>query len=189
MTTDHTDGCIQHGIEQEAVFHLLHTVMNLRYQLCSAFTRGSIHGHIYLEASMNSSLIDLLKHMPCTQCQNLQYTHIPQEEWENLLMICDSDATPVIGEWVLMSCGLYKGDLAFVSSMQDWQGVSVLLVPRIAYSDDCQPSSKRKKSAIHPPPKLFNPTMVPDYSHIQPVWLSEHIYQFSPLCLENGLLP
>jgi hypothetical protein len=123
----HTDGCIQHGIEQEAVFHLLHTAMNPRYQLC--FTRGSIHGHIYLEVSLNSSLIDLLKCTPGTQCQNLQYTHIPQEEWKNLLMIHDSDATPIIREWVLISHGLSKGDLAFISSMQDWQGVSVLLVP------------------------------------------------------------
>ena len=61
-------------------FHLLHTAMNLRYQLHSAFTRGSIHGHIYLEVSMNSSLVNLLKHTPGTQCQNLQCTHIPQEE-------------------------------------------------------------------------------------------------------------
>jgi Early transcription elongation factor of RNA pol II, NGN section len=187
-TTAHTDSCTQHGIEQEAVFHLLHTATNPRYQLRSAFTRGSIHGHIYLEASMNSSLVDLLKRTPGTRCQNLQYTHIPREEWQNLLTIRDSDATPIIGEWVLISRGLYKGDLAFVSSMQDWQGVSVLLVPRIAYSDDCQPSSKRKKSAIRPPPRLFDPIMVPNYSRIQPVWLSEHIYQFGPLRLENGLL-
>ena len=103
-------------------------------------------------------------------------------------MIRDSDATPIIGEWVLISCGLYKRDLVFVSSMQDWQGVSILLVPWIAYSDDSQLLSKRKKSAIHPPPQLFNPIMVPNYSCIQPMWLSEHIYQFGPLRLENGLL-
>ena len=148
----HTDDCIQHGTEQEAVFNLLHTAMNPIYQLCSAFTRGSIYGHIYLEAFMNYSLLNLLKCMPGTQCQNLQYTHIPQEEWKNLLTIHDSDATPIIREWVLISHGLYKGDLAFISSMQDWQGVSVLLVPQIVHSDDCQPSSKRKKSVIRPPP-------------------------------------
>jgi hypothetical protein len=103
-------------------------------------------------------------------------------------MICDSDATPVTREWVVISCGLYKGDLAFVSSVQDWEGVSVLLIPQISYSDDGPPSSKRKRSAIRPPPQLFDPKMVPNDAHIQPMWLRDHIYKFGLLHFKKGLL-
>jgi hypothetical protein len=103
-------------------------------------------------------------------------------------MIHDSDTTPVTGEWVIISCGLYKGDLAFVSYMQDWKGVSVLLIPRISYSDDGPPLSKRKRSAICSPPQLFDLKMVPNDACIQLVWLRDHIYKFGLLHFEKGLL-
>jgi hypothetical protein len=101
-------------------------------------------------------------------------------------MICNSDTTPVTREWVVISCGLYKGDLAFISSVQDWEGVSVLLIPRISYGDDSPLTSKRKRSAIRPPPQLFDPKMVPTNACIQPVCLRDHIYKFG--LFKKGLL-
>jgi hypothetical protein len=53
----------QLGLEEEAVFYLLQRA-ETEHELRSAFTRGSIWGWIYLETTMNTSLLDLLKHTP-----------------------------------------------------------------------------------------------------------------------------
>jgi transcription antitermination factor NusG len=159
------------------------------YELRSAFNRGSIHGYIYLEATMNHNLISLLKRIPGIRygTAGLRYDSIPPEDWESLLVMQDVEATPVKGEWVAISRGKYKGDLAFVSSLEEWQGVEVLLIPRFGYGDKL-PSSKRKRSATRPPLQLFDPRLVPRNARIQPVKLQDRAYRYGSLCLENGLL-
>jgi hypothetical protein len=155
------------------------------YQLRSAFTRGSIHSYVYLEATMNPKLMNLLKWIPGIQCESerLQWDSIPQEDWEALLMM----PTPVVREWVNISCGTYKGDLAYISSLKDWQGVKLLLIPQLAYGNKHPPSTKRKRDAYRPPPRLFVPNLVPKGARIQPVEVREGVYKYRSLCLENGL--
>lgn len=139
---------------------------------------------------MNPSLVSLLKRIPGIRRESgsLRYDGIPQEDWEALLMMTDSKATPVVGEWVLISHGKYKGDIAYVSSFEDWQGVSVLLIPRIAYGDECPQTSKRKRAPCRPLPRLFNPCLVPNDSHIQPIQLKDEVYRYGSLRMENGLV-
>ena len=100
----------------------------------------------------------------------------------------DSKATPVVGEWVLISRGKYKGDLALVSSFEGWQGVSVLLIPRIEYGHERPPPSKRKRSAHRPLPRLFDPSKIPEDVRSQPVKLTDDVYNYGSLRMENGLL-
>jgi len=184
------DGYIQQGLEQDVVLCLLQLAASPNYGLRSAFTRGSIRGYIYLEATMNPSLVNLLKRIPGIQreSRSLRYDGVSQEDWEALLTMTDSEATPVVGEWVLISRGKYKGDLAYVSSLEDWQGVTVLLVPRIVYGNECPQSSKRKRASHRPPPRLFNPFQVPKDVHIQPAKLANEAYNYGSLRMENGLV-
>jgi transcription antitermination factor NusG len=177
---------IQRGVEQEAVLNLLMSSASPDYQLRSAFTRGSIHGYVYLEATMNPKLVNLLKRIPGIrrESRRLQWDSIPQEDWEALLMM----PTPVVGEWVNISRGKYKGDLAYVSSLEDRQGVDLLLIPRLAYGDKRPPSTKRKRDAYRPPPRLFVPNLVPKGARIQPVEVREGVYKYRSLRLENGLV-
>jgi hypothetical protein len=147
---------IQQGVEQEAILNLLMLSASPDYQLRSVFTRGSIHGYVYLKATMNLKLVNLLKQIPGIQCESgrLQWDSILQEDWEALLMM----PTPVVGEWVNIPRGKYKGDLAYSSSLEDRQGVDLLLIPRLAYGDKHPPSTKRKETHIALPPDFSFPT-------------------------------
>ena len=183
------DGCIKPGAEENALDDLLYLAVQPHYELRSAFCRGSICGYIYLEATMNKYLVHLLRRIPGIRIglTGVRYNCVPEEEWEALLVMQDVEVTPVKGDWVVISRGKYKGDFALVSSLEKWQGVNVLLIPRLPHRDSL-PSSKRKKSTPRPTPQLFDPSLVPRDARIQPVELGENVYKYGSLRLENGLL-
>jgi hypothetical protein len=145
-----------------------------KHELHSAFTQGQIRSSIYLEATMNCELISLLKvtHGIVWDLQGISYQGIPEEEWEALLTMWEVHCQPSIGEWVQILKGSYKGDVAYVSALQEWQGISALLIPCIhipELMDDVAPAQcKRKHSRLRTPATLFLPHLVPKTSPIQP---------------------
>jgi hypothetical protein len=180
-------------VEEEALIHLLQTCQP-KHELRSAFTQGQIHGSIYLEATMNCELISLLK-VTCGivwDLQGISYQGIPEEEWEALLTMREVHCQPSIGEWVRILKGSYKGDVAYVSALQEWQGISALLIPRIHIPepmDDAAPAQcKCKRSRLRTPAALFLPHLVPKTSPIQPRLKRENIFMFRHHYLEHGLL-
>jgi hypothetical protein len=130
-------------------FHLLQTCQP-KDELRSAFTQGQIHSSIYLEATMNCKLISLLKvtHGIVWDLQGISYQGIPEEEWKALLTMQEAHCQPSVGEWVRILKGSYKGDVAHVSALQEWQGISALLIPHIhnpKLMDDVAPAQCKRK--------------------------------------------
>jgi len=65
---------------------------------------------------------------------------------------------PSVGDWATVHCGLYKGDVGYVSSIKNWGQVTLLLIPCPPPSPEVGPSSgkgKRKQSGTHPDPTMF----------------------------------
>jgi hypothetical protein len=63
-------------------------------------------------------------------------------------MMREVHCQPSIGEWVWILKGSYKGDVAYVSALQEWQGISALLIPCIHIPepiDDTAPAQRKRK--------------------------------------------
>jgi len=123
---------MQLGLEEEAIFFLLQMASS-QHQLRSAFMHSSIHGWIYLETLMNEDLNCLLK---CTPGIVQQQNGVIQEQvdfgdWTKMLTMVDSQTSIGVGKWARVCRGLYKGDIGYVSAVENWGGVSLLLVPRL----------------------------------------------------------
>jgi hypothetical protein len=160
-------------VEEEALIHLLQMCQS-KHELRSAFTQGQIRGSIYLEVTMNCELISLFKVTPgiVWDLQGISYQGIPEEEWEALLMMQEVHCQPFVGEWVQILKGSYKGNVAYVSVLQEWQGISALLIPHIhipePMDDVALAQRKHKRFRLRTPAILFLPHLVPKTSPIQP---------------------
>ena len=146
------------GLEEEAVFSLLQRVDDEKHRIRSAFARGSIRGWIYLEAHMDTNVVQLLGHMPgiIRNHQGVVRQGVDTSDWTKLLKMRTPSKIVEPKQWVRVCKGMYKGDIGFVISMESW-GAEVLLIPRLQ-SDDVAlaPSSKRKRTKIHPQPALLD---------------------------------
>jgi hypothetical protein len=174
----------QFGIEEEAVFFLFQKAT--RHGLRSAFTRGSIRGWIYLEATMTNDLVLLLSLAPGiirTKAGIIKH-HIDFEDWTKTLSVRDAETETAVGQWVRVCKGPYKGDTGFVSALENWGGVTLLLVPHVQLPSD--PSSKRKRSCLLPEPKLFDPTAIG--SAHKTIKHGDGVYLFKGSTFEHGLL-
>lgn len=118
----------------------------------SAFTRGSIRGHIYVECQMNTMVRRLLAKIPGVKTVQggLKMTCIPPRDQMKLLTMKNITNAVERHSWVRIRRGLYQGDEGLVLSVHDW-GVAVLLVPRVG---PVNLSTKRKASTVRPAPRL-----------------------------------
>jgi hypothetical protein len=132
-SSDHdTHEHVQVGVEEEAVFFLLQKA-EPPHELWSAFTRGSVRGWVYLETSMKEHLVCLLMRTPRiihtwqtgVVCQPIDF-----QDWMKMLTMQDGKLQPVIGQWVWVRKGMYKGDVGVVRGVENWSGVCLLLLPR-----------------------------------------------------------
>ena len=132
------------GLEEEAVFSLLQRVDDEKHRIRSAFGCGSIRGWIYLEAHMDTNVVQLLGHTPgiIRNCQGLVWQGVDISDWTKLLKMRTPSEIVEPKQWVRVCKGMYKGDIGFVISMESW-GAEVLLIPHLQ-SDDVAlaPSSK-----------------------------------------------
>ena len=89
------------GLEEDAVFYLLQRA-NDEHWLRSAFTLGTIHGWIYLEAIMDDSLLQLLKLTPgIIQSRRGALRHmVDPNDWIKTLTMHDLQTVVKVGDWV-----------------------------------------------------------------------------------------
>jgi hypothetical protein len=104
---------------------------------------------------MNERLIQLLKTVPgILQTRNgIRYKDISHNDSIRLLTMKDDQRETSIGRWVMITKGLYKGDVAFIFEVHEW-GVDTLVLPRFSYFS-LKKNEKRKATTIRPQPDLF----------------------------------
>jgi transcription antitermination factor NusG len=179
-------------MEQEIVFFLLQTAAP-HHQLRSAFMRNSIHGWVYLETTMNEDLIHHLRLSPGVVRRNagIIREQVDFEDWTKVLSQHDSDthSNLAVGDWVRVRKGTYKGDAGYVTAVENWGGVGLLLVPRLPGPRHPGSSlSKRKCSTTPPEPTLFDPLAIKRIYGIDPVWQEPYVYRFNGYTFEHGLI-
>lgn len=179
---------LQKGKEEIMVMSLLLKACD-HHQLRSAFTRGSVRGHVYLECTMNQELVRLLMNTPgvIRRRSGIRRKAIEKEEAIQMLIMQDVNADVVDGQWIRITKGLYKGDVGHVISTTSW-GASILLVPRLAYRARAFRSLKRKASPSIPEPRLFDATAFRSAFPDTAVDLDESsTYRIGRLTIEWGL--
>ena len=177
---------LQMGLEEEAVFYLLQRA-EAEHQLRSAFTRGSIRGWIYLEANINNNLLQLLSLTPGVNSPRVGILRhlVDSSDWLKMLTMHDPRTVFQVGNWVRVGKGKYKGDVGFVSRVENF--VEVLLVPRLNPPTTID-TSKRKRTAVRSKPELFDPDTIKAVYGINPKCGPEGIYTAFGLKFESGLL-
>jgi transcription elongation factor len=91
-------------------------------------------------------------------------------------------------QWIRVRNGAYKGDLGFVTHVEAW-GARVLVVPRLKTpTPQATASLKRKRSAIKPEPKLFDPTTFSSMFQRQAKRQNNGTYTSRGLVFDHGLL-
>jgi len=85
---------------------------------------GSIQGHVNLEAKMDCRIGDLLRLIPgVIQLRGAAIkTCMEPSDWKAILSVPDAIVTRgfAVGKWALVSKGVYKGDLSYVSRIEPW---------------------------------------------------------------------
>jgi len=139
-------------VEEEAVFFLLQKAAP-QHQLRSAFERGSVRGWVYLETTMNEHMKYLLRLVPGIVHRQIGVAaeQIDFGDWTKMLTLRDSATHLEVGIWVWVCKGTYKGDVGYVSAVENWGGVSVLLVPRLAPPPLPGTSLAKRKRSRTPP--------------------------------------
>jgi transcription antitermination factor NusG len=181
-------------MEQELVFFLLQTAAP-RHELRSAFMRNSISGWVYLEATMNE---DLVRHLRLSPGVVRRHGGIIREQvdfadWTKVLSAgahnSATDSNLAVGNWVQVCKGAYKGDVGYVAAIENWGGVSLLLVPCLPgpHHPGSSPS-KRKRSTTPPEPTLFDPLAIKRIHGVDPVWQELSTYRFKGHTFEYGLI-
>lgn len=175
------------GLEEEAVFFLLQRA-NAEHPIRSAFTRGSVRGSIYVEGVMDPNVISLLKITPgiIRKLHGVVRQIIDPSDGVKMLTMQDPSTSVVVGQWIQVNKGIYKGDVGFVSRLETW-GAYVLLVPRLQ-APNTDSSLKRKRTTVRPGPALFNPDSFKIMYKVDPIRQDDGSYTSRGLVFDHGLL-
>ena len=73
----------------------LFKAMQLEHMLWSTFLQDSVCGWIYIDMNKWTMTLDM-----------------------------DDERFPSVGDWVTVHCGLYKGDVGYIQSIENWEQVS-----------------------------------------------------------------
>ena len=177
------------GLEEEAVFYLLQRATS-EHQIRSAFTRGSVRGSIYVEGILDANLFSLLNFTPgiIRKQSGVVCQIIDPSDWMRLLTMQDPTTVVTANQWIRVRKGVYKGDLGFVTGVEGW-GAQVLVVPRLKTSTPPATTSlKRKRTAIKPEPRLFDPITFSSMFRRQAQLRNNGIYTSRGLVFDHGLL-
>jgi ribosomal protein L24 len=178
------------GLEEEAVFFLLQRATD-EHQIRSAFTRGSIRGSIYVECILDAGMISLLNLTPgiIRKQSGVVRQIINPSDWVKLLTMQDPMTVVNAGRWVCVHNGVYKGELGFVTYVDEDWGAHVLVVPRLKIpTPQGATSLKRKRTAIKPEPALFDPATFSSVFQRQPKLQDDGTYTSRRLIFDHGLL-
>jgi hypothetical protein len=152
-------------------------------------SRRSLRGAVYLECRMNERLIQLLKTIPgITQTHNgVCYKSIGHSDSIQLLTMKDDQRHLSVGKWVVVTKGVYKGDVALIMDVDEW-GVYALVLPRFTYLS-FKMKQKRKATAIRPQPELFDPSKLDKVMAEKLHVLDDDTrHRLGPYNFEHGLL-
>ena len=177
------------GLEEEAIFSLLQRATS-KHQIRSAFTRGSIRGSIYVEGILDAHMISLLNLTPgiIRKQSGIIREIVDPSDWVKLLSMQDPTAMVNSSQWIRVCSGAYKGDLGFVTHVEAW-GARVLVVPRLKTpTPQASTSLKRKRTAIKPEPRLFDPATFSSMFQRQPKLQDDGTYTSRGLVFDHGLL-
>ena len=100
-----------------------------------------------------------------------------------LLLICSNLA---VGDWVQVLKGTYKRDIGYVAAVENWGGVSLLLVPHLPASSHLDSSLSKRKCLHLTTPCLFDPLVVKHDFGVDPVQQKAHVYCFNGYTLNLG---
>ena len=89
-----------------------------------------------------------------------------------------------VGKWVQVRKGIYKGDVAYVTSTIGSGGVRLLLVPRLSQPQSSTGNFSHSRSA----PTLFDCEAAKKLYNIEPVHIQKNIYSFRGDRFEHGLI-
>ena len=177
------------GLEEEALIFLLQRATS-EHKIRSAFTRGSVRGSIYVEGILDAYMISLLNLTPGIVRKQSGFVRqiIDPSEWVKLLTMQDPMTVVKPGQWIRVHNGVYKGDLGFVTHVKAW-GARVLVVPRLKTpAPQAATSLKRKRTAIRPEPRLFDPATFSSVFQRQPKLQYDGTYTSRGLVFDHGLL-
>jgi hypothetical protein len=177
------------GLEEEAVFYLLQRATS-EHQIRSAFTRGSVRGSIYVEGILDANMISLLDFTPgiIRKQSGVVRQTIDFSDWVKLLIMQDPMTVVKARQWIRVRKGLYKGDLGFLTHVEAW-GARVLVIPRLKTPTPVAAASlKRKRTAIKPEPRLFDPATFSSLFQRQAKLQHNGIYTSRGLVFDHGLL-
>ena len=109
---------------------------------------------------MNPALSKLLHSNHQLICPQEGFGAIDMKEW-TMLLDMDDERYSSVGDWVTVRRGLYKGDVGYIRSVENWGQVTLLLVPRLPPPPGVGSlSRKRKQSAFCTDPCLFTKEML-----------------------------
>ena len=109
-------------------------------------------------------------------------------DWKATLSIPDTIVTSsfAVGKWALVSKGVYKGDLGYVSKVEPWEGVTLLLVPRLRPPRSLK--RKRPRTPSVPDLALFQPASIQRIYGVAPSKQAHETYRFRGSVFEHGLI-
>ena len=143
-----------------------------------------------MEGSLDADMISLLHLTPGIIRKQSGVVHqiIDPSDWLKLLTMRDPMTAVKAGQWIRVCNGAYKGDLGFVKKVEAW-GAKVLVVPHLkTLTPQASTSLKRKRTAIKPEPRLFDPNTFSSLFHRQPKLHYRGIYTSRGLVFDHGLL-
>jgi transcription antitermination factor NusG len=143
-----------------------------------------------VEGILDADMISLLSSTPgiIRMQSGVVRQSIDPSDWLKLLTMQDPMWAVKKGQWIRVRSGMYKGDLGFVTDVEAW-GAKVLVVPRLKTpTPQADISLKRKRTAIKPEPKLFDPATFPSIFQRQPKLRYDGTYTSRRLVFDHGLL-
>jgi hypothetical protein len=143
-----------------------------------------------VEGILDADMISLLNLTPgvIRKQSGLVRQVINPSDWVKLLTMQDPTMVVEAGQWIRVRNGMYKGDLGFVTHVEAW-GARVLVVPRLKIPTPQEATSlKRKRTAIKPEPKLFDPITFSSVFQRQPKLQGDGIYTSRGLVFDHGLV-
>ena len=143
-----------------------------------------------MEGILDGNVISLLNFTPgiIRNRSGVVRQLIDPSDWVKLLTMQDPISVVKAGQWIRIRNGVYKGDLGFVTCVEAW-GAQVLVVPRLKTpTPQADTSLKRKRTAIRPEPRLFDPTTFSSMFQRQAKFQDNGSYTSRGLVFHHGLL-
>ncbi|KAK0227726.1 hypothetical protein IW262DRAFT_1454898 [Armillaria fumosa] len=147
---------VSSGWEDVVVFHIGRCARP-EHGIKAAFIMPLLKKQVWLEAEMSTMLKEWLKEIPGVRIRNQQpIVHaVSPQDGIGAPLTNKSYKPLVVGSWVQIRRGIFRGDTAMVSKVYSW-GCKILLVPRLDPSVRDHKNSKRRRLDDKLAPKLFD---------------------------------